>query len=118
MLIEYKSYRNWRQIFKSPEFDLCLILSASSKVPFVKAVIEGFRSVHPFIPTSCPIQPRAEYYYNIPIHNLYEGSMGSHGLAPNGLYRIRIFANTKDDPKGGYIEWILEVKRQFNFEQW
>jgi Protein of unknown function (DUF1091) len=119
ILVEYKSYRNWRHIFKSPEFDLCLILSASNNIPFVKDILESFRSVHPFIPTSCPIQPRAEYYLNIPVHNLNEGSLNSQGgIVPNGLYRFRILANTKDDPKGGYIEWILEVKRQFNFGEW
>jgi hypothetical protein len=80
-------------------------------------MLEWFQSYHPFLPTSCPIQPRAEYYYNIPIHNLNEGSLGEQGFVPNGLYRARVYGNTKDDPVGGYIEWILEIKRQFNFDE-
>jgi aminoglycoside phosphotransferase len=119
---EYKSYRNWRQLFKSPELDLCFALTAANNIPIVKAILEALQNVHPFMPTSCPIQPRAEYYYNIPITNVDEGTFNDHKQQyiklPNGLYRTRIFGNTKQDPVGGYFEWILEVNRPFNFDRW
>lgn len=74
-------------------------------------------------PTSCPILgPRAEYYYNIPIYNYESGKINFPGLGsyqtPNGLHKIRISANSKDDPEGGFAEWILEVNCRNNPDEW
>jgi hypothetical protein len=78
--------------------------------------------MHPLFPDSCPFGPRAEYYYNVLIVNGdWEGVLqGPSGLIylPNGLYRTQLFVKTKDDPVAGVIEWILEVNRKFNFDEW
>jgi hypothetical protein len=120
MTWEYKSYRNWRQIFKSPEIDLCEALVISDNMPFLQKLKDGLQEAHPFFPSSCPIAPRAEYYYNIRIANLDSGRVYMPGglfRLPNGLYRYRLFANTKDDPVGGYIEWVIEVTDRLNFDK-
>lgn len=33
---------------------------------------------------------------------------------PNGEYRIKLRANSSDDPVGGYVNWIFEHKKMMN----
>lgn len=121
-LWEFKSYRNWRQLYKSPEIDLCLALLIGTQIPLVKNFLDTAKAIHPLFPTSCPITgPRSEYYYNVPIYNYEAGNIqvsDTDFQLPNGLYKVRLLLNSKDDPEGGYIEWINEVNRKRNLDQW
>jgi hypothetical protein len=121
MTWEHNSFRNWRQIFKTPEIDVCLLLTAVNWIPAVQKVLDTIRDLHPFFPTKCPVQAHAEYYYNIPITNAYEGTFmdGQKFVSlPNGLYRYRGFINSKADPVGGFFEVIMEYKRVRDMDQW
>jgi hypothetical protein len=118
---EHNSFRNWRQIFKTPEIDVCSLLTAANFFPALQKFLETIREFHPFFPTKCPILPHAEYYYNIPIGNENEGilSDGQNPISlPNGLYRYRGWMNSKTDPVGGFFELIMEYKRKQDLDTW
>jgi hypothetical protein len=83
--------------------------------------LKAIKDVHPFFPTNCPILAHAEYYYNIPIGNYYEGTfMDGQKLVsiPNGLYRYRGWMNSLVDPVGGFFELIMEYKRPNDMDTW
>jgi hypothetical protein len=121
-LWEFSPYKNYRQLFKSPETDLCAMLTATNNLPILSKYLDTLREIYPLFPTKCPISPRAVFFLNVPIVSDYEGTVDDPKLGfmsfPNGLYRHRITINSVEDPVGGYIEWVLEVKRKGNPEFW
>jgi hypothetical protein len=95
------------------------MLEVGNVLPNFKEYLDLAKSFHPFFPSKCPILPRAEYYYNIPITNYLEGTFtlaGKMVKLPNGEYRWKISLRSRDDPEGGLIMFILEVKRAQNID--
>jgi hypothetical protein len=116
--VEYKSYNNWRHIYRSPEVHLCKVLEFTT-VPLFTGYIDAVLLYWPELPRKCPIEPMKKYFRNFTLEvdkkgNINLPNFGWRGI-PNGEYRVRFRAFSPDDPVGGHVTWIYEHKKALNF---
>lgn len=106
---------NWRQIFKSPQIDVCAFERSVNKLPFYKAFLDDYRRLYPEMPSKCPIKPGRYYVYN---HTEDYENGQSIPLAelimrlPNGQYRAILLLTSRNDPLIIRLDWQREIYKR------
>lgn len=58
-------YKNWRQLLKTSDFDLCQLFSFENNQPFLQGYLKNVQMKLTKIPLRCPMPPGRYYNYNI-----------------------------------------------------
>jgi hypothetical protein len=120
----YKEHRNWRQILKTPQIELCHFMGSENMYhQFYKTYLDGIFEQLPGLPRRCPIKAGPCYTYDAPIIDLYaknpnnqNGYMKDMVGLPNGNYKLTVELFTTADPQAIFIEYQYEINRRMNAE--
>jgi Protein of unknown function (DUF1091) len=115
----FKSFRNWRLVYKTEVIEVCNFFKKREAIPVLNMVFDYLVASYPTIPKSCPFKPRADYL-NVSLTFGDEGGYivnGKRFNLPNGMFKYTLRGFTDRDPVGAYAEFIVEINRRFNDDQ-
>jgi hypothetical protein len=120
----YKQHKNWRQLLKTPEVELCNLLGSDNMYhQFYKTFFDDIFDQLSGLPRRCPFKAGPCYTNDVPIidtsakhKNSQNGFYRDMLDLPNGNYRVTVRLFTRTDPQAIFIEYQYEVNRRMNAE--
>jgi hypothetical protein len=100
----YKSDGNYREVVKSPEFDMCLLESTHFNGFLLEQLAELFKKVIPKEVIQCPLTTVSIWNLTLPTHKIFT-------ILPSGIFKFII--PVRYDDKGPYK---FNITGTFQFE--
>ena len=117
--MNYKMFKDWRQIIKVPWIPLCDAFNSDNLL--ISSFVDTLRYLLPSLPFKCPIKPGRYYEYNVTIPDIKQrkGSADDQYFKtllslPNGVYRCDIYVKAASDPHWYFVQTFYEIKKRMN----